>query len=549
MFTRITTFLGCFLLVSVLSAQIAPPKDSLLIHFSDDVPEDTISAIKDRLNATSRGMTTHSKIRLWEVPAGTDISAHGTPNDDDIIIQGYSTGQANIMGGYKLPNNYNQSASFPLSQTCDDLLLQSGQSTLGSQSVRIAILDTGIDIAYPESFYAEFLPTNNIGFDFVNNEAIPKDSVGHGNQMGSIIGNILYDANTSNSNIQLLSYKVVDKNGSATRWDMFRAIDAAIDADVDIMNLSLGYRGDSTSNESLMEHALQVAATQGILIVTAAGNDYALIDDDSKPFFPASLDVPNMIVVGASSCKAGDEFLSLACYSNYGDAVDIYVKGKQECQPLGGYSTDPNNNVAQGTSHATAAITAVVAQLKTYNTSNEEVRCALLNSSTLYGDASTSGERIGTDTVSSSTKDGIIGNNGNSDDINSSCTLPNDFQRGKFFLKIGDAIDELSTCQANLNNTTTLASVGTSTPNSTKTLRIVPNPFSESFSIHIPSTQFVDANILLLNQFGQLIHQAKLVLEKGSNTHTIQKINLEAGVYFVHIAYGNEHITKKIVKQ
>ena len=119
---------------------------------------------------------------------------------------------------------------------------------------------------------------------------------------------------------------------------------------VPILNNSWG--GGDVS-EALRD-AIEQTDASGELFVAAAGNDFT--NTDVEPFYPASYDVPNVLVVGAS-----DQFDRKAWFSNYGvRTVDLSAPGTNV------YSTWPGATYrfADGTSMATPQVSGAAALAK-----------------------------------------------------------------------------------------------------------------------------------------------------------------------------------------
>ncbi len=208
-----------------------------------------------------------------------------------------------------------------------------------SDSIVVAVLDTGIDYTHPDITANIWKNTSELpdsidndlngyiddfsGWDFVNNDNDPLDDNGHGTHVSGIIG-----AEGNNNigitgvcwRIKIMTLKVLDANGSGSIANVLSAIDYAIDNRARIINAS--YVG---TNYSQSEYdAIQKAKNSGILFVAAAGNNSTGgIDIDQSPVYPASYNLSNIIVVAASDIND-----NIAYFSNYGQlSVDVSAPG------------------------------------------------------------------------------------------------------------------------------------------------------------------------------------------------------------------------------
>ena len=68
---------------------------------------------------------------------------------------------------------------------------------------------------------------------------------------------------------EILSYRVLDNDGYTDSYTLAEAIIAATDAGAEIINVSLGSKGDS----GLVRRAVDYSISQGALIVAATGNE------------------------------------------------------------------------------------------------------------------------------------------------------------------------------------------------------------------------------------------------------------------------------------
>ena len=181
--------------------------------------------------------------------------------------------------------------------------------TMGSNQIKIAILDTGVLLTHPE-FAGRLLP----GYDFVNNDTDPTDDFGHGTHVTGIA------AAGANNGIgmvgicpecSIIPVKVLDQSNSGTWSSVAAGMVFAVDAGANIISLSLG----GGSNSQIVQDAVQYAMEHNVLVIAAAGNNKS-----DAPFYPAALDD----VVAVAATRNDDTSWSL---SNYGPFIDVAAPG------------------------------------------------------------------------------------------------------------------------------------------------------------------------------------------------------------------------------
>jgi len=194
--------------------------------------------------------------------------------------------------------------------------------TTGSASVRVAVVDTGIDVGDPNYPYFPDLTGHEdivscqspIIKSFVSGESGDDDN-GHGTHVAGIIGACANNSRGvagANWSVQLMGVKVLDYSGSGTLSAVASGIRWAADNGAKVINLSLG---TSTPYKTL-ERAVNYAWNKGAVLACAAGND-----GSTARTYPAAY--TNCIAVAAT-----DATDTKASFSSYGaDWVDVAAPG------------------------------------------------------------------------------------------------------------------------------------------------------------------------------------------------------------------------------
>ena len=209
------------------------------------------------------------------------------------------------------------------------------KSNMGTNEVVVAVVDSGVQHDH-ERLIGRVDPT---GFDAVYNES-SYDTRGHGTHVAGIIV-----ANTR-ANVTIKPYKIFDNNGEASDSALYLAIMAAIEDDVDIINLSLTKKGDS----DIIHEAVIAAYEEGITIVAAAGNAGDNLAE--QKYTPASF--PEVICTVAI-----DSTRYKASYSNWNSTKDLSAPGTDILSTY----LDNTYKVMSGTSMACPFMTCCVAYL------------------------------------------------------------------------------------------------------------------------------------------------------------------------------------------
>ncbi|MEH7442102.1 S8 family peptidase [Bacillus sp. JJ1122] len=181
--------------------------------------------------------------------------------------------------------------------------------TRGSEEIKVAIVDTGVDLDHPE------LKNRLVkGYNVLNENNEPDDDNGHGTHVAGII------ASETNNNEgvagltwfnKIMPVKAMGAKGYGTTFDIARGIVWAVDNGADVINLSLGNYQPS----QVLEEAVRYAYSKNVVMVSAAGND-----GSNQPTYPSAY--PEVLSVAAVDYDG-----KRASFSNYGEYIDISAPG------------------------------------------------------------------------------------------------------------------------------------------------------------------------------------------------------------------------------
>ncbi|MBI3671577.1 S8 family peptidase [Candidatus Azambacteria bacterium] len=187
--------------------------------------------------------------------------------------------------------------------------------------VKVAVLDTGIDLTHPD------LAANiKGGFNTINPASSANDDNGHGTHVAGIIGALNNSIGVVGvaPNVSLYAVKALDKNGSGYLSDVIEGLDWAIANNMNIVNMSLGTNYDIPS----FYDAIARASNAGIVLVAAAGNDGGAVD------YPAAY--PGVMAVSAT-----DSSDAVTYWSSRGPEISLAAPGLNILSTWkgGGYAT------------------------------------------------------------------------------------------------------------------------------------------------------------------------------------------------------------------
>ena len=204
-------------------------------------------------------------------------------------------------------------------------LPQTWRDVTGSNRVRLAVLDTGIDYTHGD---LDGLVDKDSGYNFTTDDEDDfMDRQGHGTHVAGIsgaLGDNEYGVAGVMWDVELLPVKVLSDSGMGSEWQVAEGILHAAGLNeespvepADVMNMSLGMHSDETPE--VMEEAVEKAAAEGVLMIAASGNS-----GERDVGYPAKFE--DVVAVGAlSESESGPP--EIAHYSSYGPEIELAAPG------------------------------------------------------------------------------------------------------------------------------------------------------------------------------------------------------------------------------
>ncbi|BCM93234.1 thermophilic serine proteinase [Abditibacteriota bacterium] len=276
---------------------------------------------------------------------------------------------------------------------------QAWKTTTGSNDVIVAVLDTGVFIDHQDLknniwTNPNEIPGNGIdddkngfvddvhGWNGLESNGNVSDQAGHGTACASVIG-------ASGNNGKLMTginwrIKIIPirftSDGVATTTEAFLEdldyIVALRKKGVKLRAVNCSFGAPLSDLTRPLIDSFKAVSRAGALMVCAAGNANTNIDESA--FFPATVDAPNIISVGASDYSDNKR-----SYSNYGvKSVDIFAPANLT---FAGISSDTSiHDNGDGTSIATPVIVGAIGLLcaRTPSLTAPQIKQRLLASAT-----------------------------------------------------------------------------------------------------------------------------------------------------------------------
>lgn len=380
-----------------LSAQTAMVADHIIVKTKPGIAADDFHAMLTRVGATVRRRIPNSDIfviqfpvpRLDTVPDGVAaLSAEAKfvlYAEPDYIVEAQVIPDDSRFTELWGMHNTGQSGG---TADADIDAPEAWDMATGSTTVRVGVIDTGIDLTHPDLAANIWINPNEIagnsidddangyvddirGWDFINEDNNPSDDHGHGTHCSGIIGGVGNNAQGVSGvcwQVSIVGLKFLNANGSGATSDATEATIYATGIGVNLTSNSWSGGGYSQA----LKDAIDAADAAGILFIAAAGNSGT--DNDANPSYPSGFTSANIIAVTAT-----DRTDAKASFSNFGaTTVDLAAPGVAilSCARGGGFAT------LSGTSMATPHVAGACALLWSFRPelTNHNVKDILLGS-------------------------------------------------------------------------------------------------------------------------------------------------------------------------
>jgi thermitase len=348
-------------------------EDQVILKFKKGVTDREINERLKQYSATIIKRVDELNLILVEVPKGQGDAMLDAFKKDNLVekaqpnyIYKSSTNDPsyNLQWGLK---NTGQNIQNQAGTPNADINVEPAWTVTKGNGVKIAIIDSGIDLNHPD------LSSKIVAQKDFTGEGID-DQFGHGTHVAGIVAAVTDNATGiagTCPQCQLIIVKVIYNTGQGTSFSITSGISWAVNQGAKVINMSFA----NTAIDPAIQQMVSDAWTKGVVLVAAASN----ADNDptlTNPAYPAAY--PNVVSVAAT-----DNNDYLASFSHYGTWVSVAAPGLSiySTLPTHSYSLQTTGHTAlnydylSGTSMASPMVSGVVGLIwaSSYGTSNDAV--------------------------------------------------------------------------------------------------------------------------------------------------------------------------------
>lgn len=229
------------------------------------------------------------------------------------------------------------------------------ESSYTGKGVRVAVLDTGLDLTHPD-----FAGRSIVSQSFIEDEQV-QDGNGHGTHCAGIAAGPAKPSVLPRYGVageaELYIGKVLSNEGGGADGGVLEGINWAIENECRVVSMSLGSTlQDGQAYSEIFEEVAKRALAAGTVIIAAAGNDSRRPDYIAPVSHPANC--PSIVAVAAV-----DSSLQVAAFSSgglvqEGGQVDVAAPG---VAVLSAWPEPERYNTISGTSMATPFVSGIAA--------------------------------------------------------------------------------------------------------------------------------------------------------------------------------------------
>ena len=359
--------------VRVYQQRLVPPDlRGMTFHFQEgpNFTQAQIDNLRNRLDTLGFKLLDSclcGEFEIWDRPDTLTEGLNqiiGPESFDDYFNEELPPREGQVSYNYPADTLLEDSSTAPWFRLKDPAI--NATLTSGATEVVVAVIDQGLDSshsAFDGKIWENENPnlSNDIcitndpnGYNFLDKDGNPfRDSTGHATHISNLIAQTI-----PSSPVKLMSLQIGSKERPANVFRAACAFKYAIQHQVDVINLSMGYQGEKPE---VLGDLIKDARDANIVVVMSAGNDTS--NNNAIAHWPSNLvaEEPdsflNALAVGAS--EPND--IKITSFSNFGDpTVNIAAPGQFIYSALPGEQF----GVKSGTSMSNAFATALAAYLR-----------------------------------------------------------------------------------------------------------------------------------------------------------------------------------------